>query len=312
VKSALVTGAAGFIGSRIAARLVGDGYQVYVCDTFNDVLYGAGEKKERMQSLMLLPNVTVLDLDITNFETSSLPRVDCVINSAAIPGLDPSWSNVREYFEINAFGPQNLLKGFMELGLKPKFIQLSTSSVYGISAIGDESNVLAPSSPYGVSKLGGEQLLRIQSEIAGVQLIVLRLFSVYGPGQRPDMAIRKFISSIVQEKTLSLTDGGEHTRSFTFIEDVVDAVVQSMSYRGEESIFNIGGNETISIRELVKVLEELINKKANIVHIPARNGDQVDTKSNSGLALSHLGFRPKVGLEVGLQKQVNWQIENHI
>lgn len=312
MKSVLVTGAAGFIGSRVAARLAGDGYQVYVCDTFNEVLYSAIEKKERMQSLMLLPNILVLDLDITNFETSSLPRVDYVINSAAIPGLDPSWSNVREYFEINAFGPYNLLKGLMELGSKPKFIQLSTSSVYGTSAIGDESNVLAPSSPYGISKFGGEQLLKIQSEIADVQLIVLRLFSVYGPGQRPDMAIRKFISSIAQEKTLSLTDGGEHTRSFTFIEDVVDAVVQSMSYRGEESIFNIGGSETISIRELVKVLEELINKKANIVQIPARKGDQVDTKSNSGLAMFHLGFRPKVGLEVGLQKQVNWQIENHI
>jgi UDP-glucuronate 4-epimerase len=312
VKRILVTGAGGFIGFNTAVRLAELGHSLFICDTFNRVLYPEQEKKDRVKRLLSdYPTIKFIDLDITsNPSLLSVPEVDVIVNAAAIPGLATSWSHVEDYFMTNAVGPDNLLRCVLMAGPSPQFIQLSTSSVYGQYACAKENSPLDPTSPYGISKLSGEKLLLERASIDNVNLQILRLFSVYGPEQRPDMAIRKFIEAIWNGTEIHLTSSGSHKRSFTFVDDVTFAIVQAINYGGEVKIFNIGGSESTSVIKLIEELEDLIGKRANLKNMPNRPGDQIETKAETSLAKLELNFESRVSLRKGLESQINWQLSS--
>ena len=312
MKRILITGAGGFIGFNTAVRLAELGHTLFICDTFNGVLYPEQEKKNRVKRLLSeYPTIKFIDLDITsNPSLHSFPEVDVIVNAAAIPGLLPSWSHVEDYFMTNAVGPDNLLRCVLMSGQTPQFIQLSTSSVYGRYACANEHSPLDPTSPYGISKLSGEKLLLERASIHNINIQILRLFSVYGPEQRPDMAIRKFIEAIWNGTEIHLTSSGSHKRSFTFVDDVTFAIVQAINYVGNEKIFNIGGSESTSVHKLIQELEDLIGKRANLKNMPDRPGDQIETRAEISLAKIELNFESNVTLRDGLESQINWQLDS--
>jgi UDP-glucuronate 4-epimerase len=304
----VVTGVAGFIGFHVAKTLATNGFNVIGLDSYNETLYLNDEKYLRADILSREFNVKVIKKDICKDDISAeIKDALHVINCAAIPGLVPSWSYVTEYFQSNAILVDKLISQLHIHAPQARLIHLSTSSVYGSEALGDEASPVQPTSPYGVSKLAGERILELRARLLGVDYLILRLFSVYGPEQRPDMGIRIFINAILKDSEFSLTNQGRHIRSFTYVSDICEAVLSAISYRGTNQIFNIGGGETASVMEIIQTIERIINKKAVFKEMQARPGDQISTSANYSLASTELLYKPKTRLQDGLAAQINWQ-----
>lgn len=303
----LVTGAAGFIGSAVAHALASDGHSVVGVDALLGGLYPAAEKESRFEALSKVANVEMHTLDLRTDDLSVLPAdITHVIHEAAMPGLGLSWSDFGLYASCNLDATARLIEHAHRWGVE-RFIQVSTSSVYGKNAAGDETLALAPASPYGVTKLAAENLALAYWRDSGFPATVLRYFSVYGPGQRPDMAYRKFISHALRGETISLFGTGEQTRSNTFIDDCVTGTVNALT-RGESGeIYNISGGEERSINEALDIISSLVKRPLDIKRLPTARGDQERTKGNTEKAQRVLGFSHTVALETGLARQVEWQ-----
>ena len=307
-KQVLVAGAAGFIGFHTTLALIRDGFNVTAVDNLDATLYSAEEKIRRFDILGKIPEVKRINADINDPKLGEqLTAVSSVINCAAIPGLLTSWTSTDRYFNSNTIGPYNLIRSVNEKSSNFKFIQLSTSSVYGDSATTDEEGALNPSSPYGISKYAGEQLLMLEAKNLGIQTNILRLFSVYGSHQRPDMGIRIFMDAMLSGKEFGLTAGGKHERSFTHVFDVVNAILLSLNYSGSEQVFNIGGSETVSILELIESIEKVVGKRARHFELADRIGDQITTSANFSRAQLRLSYTPIVSLMDGIREQYEWQ-----
>ena len=305
----LVTGAAGFIGSGIVRRLNEQGRQVFGVDALLGGLYPTQEKKERFAELSSLSGVEMLALDLRDGDLSLIPgTITHVINEAAMPGLSLSWDDFELYSSCNLSALSRLLEVAKSWPVE-KFVQVSTSSVYGAHAVGDESQALQPVSPYGVTKLAAEHLALAYWRDSGIPSTILRYFSVYGPGQRPDMAYRKFITQALAGDPITLYGTGEQSRTNTYISDCVEATISALALAMPGEIYNISGSEQRTINEALAIIESLTNHPLTIVRESAARGDQLETRGDSAKAREQLGLKDSVNLESGLENQWKWLLE---
>ena len=303
----LVTGAAGFIGSNLVKLLSKNDFQIKAVDCFLNESYDANIKRKNWQTLLSLPNVEFIELDLRHsIPIDLLKNVKVIVNLAAMPGLMKSWSDFRVYSSCNIEVVENLAREATNIG-KVHFIQISTSSVYGLHADGSEDSKLHPVSPYGVTKLASEELIKTYNRTFGLDFTILRYFSVYGPGQRPDMAFNKIIKAILNDVEVEIYGDGTQTRTNTFISDCVNATLSTILLLPKNEIINVSGESYYSLNQGIAIIEEILNKKAKLIFKEKRPGDQIQTRGNIAKAKLLLNYKPKVDLFDGLRQQIIWQ-----
>jgi nucleoside-diphosphate-sugar epimerase len=306
---ALVTGAAGFIGSHLSERLLKDGYEVTGIDCFTD--YYSKEIKEK--NLSGLTGRKGFKLVQENLLSADLERLldgtDLVFHEAAQPGVRASWGkSFSVYVEDNILATQRLLESLKGKKIK-KMLFASSSSIYGDSEKlpTKESFVPKPVSPYGVTKLAAESLCYLYSKNHDIPVVSLRYFTVYGPRQRPDMGFNRFIKAIIKGDEITVYGNGEQTRDFTFVTDIVEANIKAANCScppGE--VFNIGGGSTISVNETIRLLEGISGKKAKIKYLDVQKGDVAHTAADISKAKAAFSYSPKVDVKTGLTKEYEW------
>lgn len=305
----VVTGAGGFIGSHLCEALLDDGHEVVGIEGFIPS-YPRQLKLANLRTAGDHPRFRLVRADLrTDPLADALHGADAVVNAAAMIGLQRSWTDIDLFNSCNFLALQRLLAACQtaEVG---KLVQISTSSVYGRSAVGDETMATAPVSPYGVTKLAGEHLVSAYVHSFGFPAVVLRYFSVYGPRQRPDMAYHRFIEQLRRGEPITVYDDGRQTRSVTFVSDCVRGTVQAISDAVPGEIYNIGGGEVITLLDAVTCVADALDVEPDIVFAPVRPGDQRDTGADTAKARATFGYRPEVTADQGLRAQVAWQLEH--
>lgn len=303
----VVTGAAGFIGSHLSEALAGAGHQVIGIDAFTD-FYDVRLKEENAAAATAA-GAEIYRLDLAEADlTSVVEGAEAVFHLAAQPGLSAR-TTFDHYVKNNILATQSLLTALDRAGSKPRFINIATSSVYGVQATGDETTVPTPTSVYGVTKLAAEQLVLARQREGTLDACSLRIFSVYGARERPDKFYAKLIRSILEGTEIPLYEGSErHTRSFSYIGDIVRGLRMVFDQwpvaRGE--IFNIGTDVESTTGEGLSLVEKLTGQRAKISHVPKRAGDQLRTCANIGKARRLLGYAPQTSLEQGLKAEIEW------
>jgi len=302
----LVTGAAGFIGSQIAKSLLDRGEEVIGVDCFLDH-YPRSLKEDRIRSLIDHRNLEFIEGNILSVDLRRLvDRANIVIHEAAQPGVRSSWgSNFESYSRNNIDATQKLLEAAKDSHIR-KFVYASSSSVYGNAEElpTKEDSPTKPISPYGVTKLAGEHLCHLYWMNFGVPIIILRYFTVFGPKPRPDMAHAIFSKAILSGERIQVFGDGKQSRGFTYVSDVVDATVNAADNQIVGDVFNIGGGVTATMNEMIKILEEIIGKKAIISYVGSWEGDVTHTYPDISKAKRLLDYHPKVGLREGLVEVV--------
>ena len=301
----LVTGCAGFIGSHLVDKLLERGYEVIGVDCFID--YYARETKEaNISNALNHKNFGFIEKDILEMEKGKFPEVDYVFHLAAQAGVRASWGKSFEtYTRNNIEATQRLLEFYKDRKIK-KFVYASSSSVYGDAELPmRENSLLKPVSPYGVTKLAGENLCYLYWKNYNVPTVSLRYFTVYGPRQRPDMAIHNFVKAILNGEEITVFGDGTQTRDFTYVDDAVKANILAAESDIIGEVFNIGGGSRISVSELIKSIEDTVGKKANIKYVEKQKGDVRDTLADVSKAEEKLRWKPKANIEEGLKKYIN-------
>lgn len=304
----VVTGGAGFIGSHLADRLLGIGAQVVVLDNLDPYYSG---KEENFRHNLKNPNyhfvkADILDLDVLN---NALKNADIVFHLAAQPGVRYSMEHPVKTNRINVTGTVNVLTASKRCELK-KFIYASSSSVYGEPKYQpmDERHPTNPISIYGASKLAGEKYCRIFNDHLYLPTVILRYHTVYGPRQRPDMAIHKWVKKIFDGDTITIYGEGDQTRDFTYCDDIVSGTIlaaEADDVRGE--IFNLGSRSRVRINDVIQLILQMTDKEdLKPVHQPPAPGDVSDTYADISKAIKLLGYEPKTNLDVGLKSFLDW------
>lgn len=304
----LITGVAGFIGSNIANELLKRGFQVFGVDCFTDY-YARSLKENNLKNLLLNKDFRFLEGDILRIELTQLfENISVVFHSAAQAGVRSSWGrDFQIYTQNNILATQRLLEAAKTVNLK-KFIYASSSSVYGDCKeypLKEDSYPL-PVSPYGVSKLAAEQLCYLYWKNYTVPTISLRYFTVFGPGQRPDMAFNRFICMLLAGEHITMYGDGEQTRDFTYISDIVEANMLAMESPHEGKVYNIGGGSRVSVNHCIEILEKVSGLKAKIRNESFCKGDMQHTWADITRAQRELGYQPKFSLEEGLSNEFFW------
>jgi nucleoside-diphosphate-sugar epimerase len=301
----LVTGCAGFIGSHLAERLVGDGHEVVGVDAFIDS-YERAAKEANLAGLRAMPGFTFHELDLrVDALEPVLDRVNVVINEAALAGLPRSWTDLSAYAGHNLVALGRLLDACRTTGVT-RFVQASTSSVYGRDAVGDETHPTRPVSPYGVTKLAAEHLLAAHATTWDLDYVVLRYFSVCGPRQRPDMAYHRFIEAMLDGRPITVFGDGRQSRSNTYVGDVVEATLSAATLAPAGSVYNIGGALAITLAEAIEVIADELGVRPHIRYEPARAGDQTHTAADTDRARRELGYEARVTPADALVRQIAW------
>jgi nucleoside-diphosphate-sugar epimerase len=302
----LVTGAAGFIGSQLCEYLLRLHHTVIGVDAFIPY-YPRAVKEANLDGFRRHPAFHFHPLDLRcDPLDAALAGVEAILHVAAMPGLTRSWTDFDLYESCNIAGTQRLLEAVRRLPSLRRFLYASTSSVYGRYGSGDETLPVRPISPYGVTKLAAENLCRAHAEEHGLPLVVLRYFSVYGPGQRPDMGYHRFIEALLTGQSVVVHGDGLQSRGNTYVSDCVAATIASLEAPIGE-IYNVGGGETADVWEILGKLERITGLHAVVRREPARPGDQRVTVADTTKLFRHLGWQPRVGLDEGLARQVEWQ-----
>lgn len=306
---ALVTGAAGFIGSHLSERLLSLGMEVTGIDCFTDY-YPASIKENNISKLATSKNFTLIKENLLSMDLQKvLDGVDYVFHEAAQPGVRASWGkSFSIYVEDNIIATQKLLESLKDKKIK-KMIYASSSSVYGDAEKYPtmETDTPKPVSPYGVTKLAAENLCYLYSKNFGVPVVSLRYFSVYGPRQRPDMGFNRFIRSIIKNEEIIIYGDGKQTRDFTYVSDVIDANIAAIkeSVKTGEA-FNIGGGSTISVNDTIKLLAGISGQEPKVKYIETQKGDVMHTGADISKARRALAYAPKVNIRAGLEKEYEW------
>jgi len=303
----MVTGAAGFIGSNLCGDLLAQGHEVVGVDCFVPY-YPESIKRRNLEPLLLQKEFRFVPHDLRRTLPADLiAGVEAIIHLAAMPGLVKSWTDFDGYWTCNVQATKNILEATEKLDrpLK-KLIYGSTSSVYGKFASGDEQMPTRPVSPYGITKLAGEFLCRAWMENFNLPVVTLRFFSVYGPGQRPDMAYNLWIDAILDDKPIVLYGDGHQVRGNTYVKDCVRAIIAALDATPGE-IYNIGGGEMVSMLDILDVLSKIGGKTPEVRREDARPGDQRHTFADTAKLTRHLNWKPKVRLLEGLKAQYDWQ-----
>jgi len=311
-EATLVTGAAGFIGSHLVEKLLSLGYRVVGLDNFDD-FYPPAIKRDNIRSLEAKDGFCMIEGDIR--DTALLTRIfsehsiSLVAHLAARAGVRPSLEQPTLYQDVNIRGTINLLEASRIHRVK-QFIFASSSSVYGLNSkfpFSEEAKVDCPISPYGTSKAAAELFCNTYNHLYGLPVVVLRLFTVYGPRQRPEMAIHMFTKMIDSGKEIPIFGDGESKRDYTYVSDIVNGILQALASqnRGFE-IFNLGNSHPIALEYLIHLLEEALGKRAKIKRLPMQPGDVPITFAEISKAKTYLGYQPKVTIEEGVSLFVQW------
>ncbi|KAL4731328.1 putative secondary metabolism biosynthetic enzyme [Fusarium chlamydosporum] len=315
-QSILVTGGAGFIGSHLVEALLAEGcWKVAVVDNFDD-FYSPEIKRANLAGLIRNPNLTVYEADIRDVEAMQAifadNDFDVIVHLAARAGVRPSLEYPNLYFDTNVTGTLNLLNCAKDFGVK-QFVFGSSSSVYGLGAkapFSESYKASQPISPYAASKSAGELLCHTYSHLYQIRCVCLRFFTVYGPRQRPDLAIHKFTKLIHQGQPIPIFGDGSSLRDYTYVDDIIDGIFGAIDY--EASLFeavNLGESQTIKLIDLISVLEGTLGCKALIDWREEQAGDMPLTYADISKAGSLLGYKPQTKVQEGIVKFVAWYLK---
>jgi nucleoside-diphosphate-sugar epimerase len=298
-----VTGACGFIGSLLTKQLIERDFHVVGLDCLDDNLYSRSVKESRLKSLKRLNNFDFANINIATDELDSyFSDSKFVFNLAAIPGQVLSWKLFDKYVESNILGTKKVIDSCIKNKVT-KIIHASTSSVYGKFAVGDELQDTKPISPYGITKLAAENLLFALTSSNNLDFTILRYFSVYGPGQRPDMAIQKFLTAIKMGQEINITGDGTQKRDITYVQDVVEATISASSITEKKQIFNISGGKQFTLNQIIDECFNVSGLKSKINYVDRPIGDQEETFGDISKAQKLLGFNPTFDIKKGLSNQ---------
>jgi UDP-glucose 4-epimerase len=302
----LVTGAAGFIGSHVADRVLADGHELVAVDSFHDA-YPRAVKERNLRGIVAHPRAKLVEGDLARMDLSPvLVGVEAVVHLAALGAVRASWSAFPEYLHNNVHATQRLLDACVRRPLH-SWVYASSASVYGddeLDAV-DERRLPAPHSPYGVTKLSGEHLALLYHRNFAVPTVALRYFSVYGPRERPDKAIQKFLCAARRGEGIRVHGDGSQKRDFTFVGDVVDATMAALGQPPVGRALNVGRGKTVTLNEVIATIRRVTGSPLPAQNGPTEPGDVRVTSADIGLARRLLGYRPAVDLETGIQRQ--WQ-----
>jgi len=310
-RHALVTGAAGFIGSHLVDRLLAEGWQVTGVDNF-DPFYPRAVKSRSIVDHLAHPRYRLVELDIRDLDGlrhSLTGRYDVIVHLAARAGVRPSIVDPLGCHDVNVRGTQNLLELAKALDVR-QFVFASSSSVYGVNPNvpwRETDHVLLPISPYASTKVSGELIGHVYSHLYDLRFVALRFFTVYGPRQRPDLAIHKFAVRMLEGKTIPVFGDGSTRRDYTFIDDIVSGIRGAIDYTGSRfEVVNLGNNRTVSLTEMIGVLENALQVKAMIDRQAEQPGDVPQTWADVNKAGELLGYAPSTAFADGVEKFARW------
>lgn len=297
----LVLGCAGFIGSALAEKLLRSGETVIGIDSFSEVLYPSQSRRARVQNLRSL-GLDFVEEDLSTMELYDLFQdVDVIFNMAAVPGLAPSWTHFPEYVSSNLLSVENIVRtltNFPDIFL----VHASTSSVYG--RVAKNGVALHPNSPYGVTKLAAENMIRAYSKEFGTKHIILRYFSVYGQNPRPDQFFAILIDRLLSNREIVVFGDGMNSRTYTYLEDVVEATIAAGTKKPDGLTLDISGNQSATTLDIIRLVSSALGREPRLRFDPPRKGDQRETFGNSLLAKEALGWSSKTSIEKGIEKMV--------
>jgi UDP-glucuronate 4-epimerase len=313
----LVTGGAGFIGSHLIRELLKEETTRVTCLDNFDPFYPRRLKLLNIADFETNANFSLVDIDLATASLSQLQDVipepvDVLIHLAAKAGVRPSISDPLAYEQTNILGTQKLLDFAVQKMVK-KFVFASSSSVYGINERlpWKEDEMLMPISPYAMTKLAGEMAGHVYHKLYNLTFLALRFFTVYGPGQRPDLAIHRFTKAILKDEPIAMYGDGSTSRDYTYVDDTVQGILAAMDYnKSGFEIMNLGNNYTVSLKELIEGIEDVVGKKATIKQLPEQPGDVPRTFADISKAKSLLNYQPKTELKTGLKNFYDWFLRN--
>ncbi len=303
----LVTGAAGFIASHVVERLLKEGHEVIGVDDF-DIYYSRGQKEKNLLPVLLHPKFKLVEDNLATMAlVTVLKGTEAVVHLAAQPGVRGSWgSSFHRYVTNNIQITQRLLEESKANKLK-RFVYASSSSVYGdVGEILNEEMKCQPKSPYGVTKLAAEQLCQLYNLEYKMPTVSLRFFSVYGPGQRPDMAFHRFCQNILHEAPMTIYGDGKQIRDFTYVDDVVEIIAAALTADVVGQVVNVGGGSPATLLEAAAVLEEISGKTSPKTFLERQKGDVFSTRADTAKLERLFGTKPKTGLREGLAREWEW------
>ena len=307
----LITGGAGFIGSQLAKTLLEKKHEIIVIDNLNDY-YDSAIKRANVEMLSAYETFTFVKGDIREItdleDIFSKNKINQVVHLAAQAGVRHSIQDPKLYYDVNVTGTLNILETMRKFACK-KMIFGSSSSVYGnnkISPFSEAHPVDNPISPYAATKKSGELLCYTYHHLYNFDIFCLRFFTVFGPGQRPEMAIAKFTDDILNGKDIHMYGDGSSERDYTYVEDIVDGIILSMKKLRGYDIFNLGESTTISLKDLIRLIEKSCGVDSHITQLPMQAGDVSITYADISKAKEVLGYEPKITMEQGVANYVNW------
>ena len=314
MQTILITGGAGFIGSHLCETLLRQENNVICLDNFNDY-YNPEIKRQNIKNLASEKKFTLVEDDILNLDFLQdyfkNNKIDVVVHLAARAGVRPSIKHPLLYQKVNVQGTNNLLEVAKEFGVK-KFIFASSSSVYGENEkvpFSEDDFVDNPISPYASTKKAGELICYTYYHLYKLPITCLRFFTVYGPRQRPDMAIHKFTKSILWGEKITMFGDGTSKRDYTYITDIIDGICKSIEHCKAYHIYNLGESKTIALKNLIELISNNLGKRPNIEVLPNQPGDVPITYADVSKAKQEIGYNPKVNIEQGIEKFVQWFTE---
>jgi len=319
MKTYLVTGGAGFIGSSLTERLLREGNKVIGIDNFCD-FYNPKIKENNIKDLLENINFILYRVDIRDKEEIRKifkeNKIDVVVHLAAMAGVRPSIENPVLYQEVNSIGTQNILEAMKENNIL-KLVMASSSSVYGNTKevpFSEDMTVDFAISPYAATKKANEVMTHVYHKLFDMNVIMLRFFTVYGPKQRPDLAINKFTRLMLEGKEIPMFGDGTTSRDYTYIDDIVDGIIKSCDYVEENNdvyeILNLGNSSPVSLKEMIDEIGRALNVIPKIKQLPMQPGDVEKTYADVSKAGRLIGYSPKVTFEQGIKNFVNWYKEN--
>lgn len=313
MKSILITGGAGFIGSHLVDRLLAEGnWQVTVVDDFND-FYSPAIKRENINAHLSNPLFKLIEADIRDRaaleKAFAQTKYDCIVHLAARAGVRPSLTEPQLYVETNINGTMNLLELARAQGVK-QFVFGSSSSVYGVNEkvpFSEDDPIFNPISPYAATKAAGELICHSYAHLYKMRIVCLRFFTVYGARQRPDLAIHKFAKLISEGKPIPVFGDGTTRRDYTYVDDIIAGVRAAIDYdRTNYEVINLGESRTVELRELISLLEQELGACAQIDWQPLQPGDVPQTFADISKARRLLGYDPQTEIETGLHRFIEW------
>ena len=315
MKTYLITGGAGFIGSHLADNLLKEGSKIIVIDNFCD-FYSPDLKEKNVKENLNNSNYQLHRIDIRDYNAVNSVfesnKIDCVIHLAAMAGVRPSIENPTLYQEVNCLGTQNILE-CMKKHKVNKLVMASSSSVYGNCKevpFKETFVVDYAISPYAATKKANEVMTHVYHALDGMNVIMLRFFTVFGPRQRPDLAINKFTRLMLNDEEIPMFGDGSTSRDYTFVGDIVDGIKRSIHYVEENDnvyeIINLGNSSPVSLKDMINTIGEVLKKEPKILELPMQPGDVERTYADITKAKKLLGYNPKTTFKEGIEEFVKW------